>query len=82
MGLYPSIMGLVGRSWGYGATNAVIPLHNPMIDLSSFPDDCLNSSQLPLRSGRIRVSLGLDHLNFKEDEASHEWEGSSSLKFR
>jgi hypothetical protein len=35
------------------------------------------------RPGRnVRASLHLDHLNFKEDEASHEREGSSSLKFR
>jgi hypothetical protein len=32
--------------------------------------------------GRIAAPAALDHLNFKEDEASHEWEGSSSLKFR
>jgi hypothetical protein len=32
--------------------------------------------------GYLAAHTALDHLNFKEDEASHEWEGSSSLKFR
>jgi hypothetical protein len=32
--------------------------------------------------GRLVAHAALDHLNFKEDEASHEREGSSSLKFR
>jgi hypothetical protein len=33
-------------------------------------------------SGVVDAHTALDHLNFKEDEASHEREGSSSLKFR
>jgi hypothetical protein len=37
---------------------------------------------LPLGPGRIRASLRLDHLNFKEDDPSHSWEASSSLKVR
>jgi hypothetical protein len=49
---------------------------------SSTRDDCLNSAELPLGLGRIRASLRLDHLNFKEDEASRSREASSSLKFR
>jgi hypothetical protein len=32
--------------------------------------------------GRLAAHTTLDHLNFKEDEVSHEREGSSSLKFR
>jgi hypothetical protein len=32
--------------------------------------------------GSLATHTALDHLNFKEDEASHKREGSSSLKFR
>jgi hypothetical protein len=32
--------------------------------------------------GHLAAHAALDHLNFKEDEASHKREGSSSLKFR
>jgi hypothetical protein len=32
--------------------------------------------------GNLATPTARDHLNFKEDEASHEREGSSSLKFR
>ena len=44
-------------------------------------DNCLDSAELPLRPDRIRASLALDHLNFKEDDPSRSWEASSSLKF-
>jgi hypothetical protein len=32
--------------------------------------------------GCLAADAALDHLNFKEDEVSHEREASSSLKFR
>jgi hypothetical protein len=63
-----------GHRWGHvnDPPRGIIPALEPERSIGALYDHIF---------GRLAARAALDHVNFKEDEASHEWEGSSSLKF-